>query len=244
MIGSCNLKMSVTEECTPLKTSRNSFLRGIPDLSVTPPTSVAKPPSRNEMLRGLESEECRINDHKRIKELFTLRDEVYSTRSIKFHWNLSRCVDWCNQQNVFLKDIGNEKDGDPDSDNNNNDFEPCNETEPFSADMTSKFLYIKNSFVFVRSEAEDESLRLRIAKIIDTTSKDSVVVSLNVHWCQPYSNSNWLTSRYAPTYQEERRSRFKKLWKDEISKDSVVVTFPSLQKSSELPASVQKSIRK
>lgn len=81
--------------------------------------------------------------------------------------------------------------------------------------MTSKFNYIKNSVVIVWAEGGDEYFPLWIAKIVDTRSKKGVVVTIKVHRYQPYSNSTWLTSKYAPTYRERRQSYFKKPWKDE-----------------------------
>lgn len=103
---SCNMKTSGLEEWTSLKTPKNSFIKGIPDLSLTPPTSVVELPSINEITKRLESEERRIDDPERKKELFTLR-EAYSTRSIKFRWDISGCVKCRIRQLVFSEEIGN-----------------------------------------------------------------------------------------------------------------------------------------
>lgn len=63
-------------------------------------------------------------------------------------------------------------------------------------------------------EGSDESLPTWITKNMDTEVRKTVIVTLNVHYYQPYVESTWFTSQYSGTYQGRRRSRFNTPWKD------------------------------
>lgn len=65
------------------------FLSYLPPLKDTPPESLSFPTDFDEVTVRISSEECPIMNSSRIKGLYQLRDDVYVTKYVNFHWNFN-----------------------------------------------------------------------------------------------------------------------------------------------------------
>ncbi len=90
----CSVKIHCRGAWEPLSSGPDSaFLRFVPDVSNTPPTAVQSPTNLVEVNKRLRSEEIRIGSRERMTALRSLRDEVYVSRNLEFHWDLRNCIE-------------------------------------------------------------------------------------------------------------------------------------------------------
>ncbi len=93
---SCMVKVNIHDDWEPLKPL---FLVSVPDLINTPPTVISFSAdsrlgkAKSEFNKRLESEEERIRIPQKVGELKQLRDHIFRSRSERFHWNVSSCIE-------------------------------------------------------------------------------------------------------------------------------------------------------
>lgn len=81
------------------------FLKAIPFLHKTPPLSIKEPTGKNDIRKGLKSEEGGINEATEQKTLYKLHDDVLRSRVEGFQWDSSNCVEGLNGKMVILETI-------------------------------------------------------------------------------------------------------------------------------------------
>ena len=92
----CLVKRELIDEWKPLhqlpSLLNKGFLKFYPDLHETPPLIIAEPEGRTEVSKRIESEEVRIDDISRLRELLALRDEVFRDNHINFQWDHEKSI--------------------------------------------------------------------------------------------------------------------------------------------------------
>lgn len=74
-----HVKVKFKDDWRPIRTVNSiarGFLRSMPDLSRTPPTAVKCPTEKANVVKRIESEESRIPDQKRLRELYDLTNTI------------------------------------------------------------------------------------------------------------------------------------------------------------------------
>ena len=204
------------------------FLKFVPDLSGTPPTSTRPPDNVIEINSCLRSMEGRIRDPEKLKQLEHLRDRVYTQRCDIFHWDL---------QKDFLA---------------NGDYHPQNEERRQWRDTDGdtdiagcEYDYAPRTFVAVKTSIEEES-RFWIAEMLGTTTRSATgsPLQLEVLWYTAEDGSeNEFDAKYnvAKTYSCSTGKREEYI--DNIYVQSIMVHFSSLTASRFLRSDTRKSIR-
>lgn len=109
----------------------------------------------------------RIHRSDKLTSLLHLRNEVYQTRQVSFHWNLDQIVD-CSVRPTGV---------------NNNRQEEDETHEAVPALQMTEFNYDVGSFVEVRRHDKQDSLHFWIGWVVDThCSNRNVPVQLSVNW--------------------------------------------------------------
>ena len=78
----CHVKIKSTEDWRPIRAVRNAprdFLKNAPDLTRTPPTRVACPDGKEEVIKRMNSEACRIPSQRKLRELHDLTIQCSTT---------------------------------------------------------------------------------------------------------------------------------------------------------------------
>lgn len=216
----CSVKVECNDQWLPLETKQEGlfgFLLYTPDLSKTPATPAKSPPDLKDINDRFRSEETRINSHKKLQELYGLRDHVYRDREERFHWNLSESFE--------LKGMYRNKDILPVAllAGNEEDEEDCVEEDAPRSDL----MYTANHFVAVNGEECTESMPFWLGQILDVFKNvDGVTVSLSVRWYEVYDHKDAWTGKYRAATNQ----RSKKAWTGTIPVDSIMAEFSSLTK--------------
>lgn len=86
--SSCLVRTAVNYKWVPIHTAvrgqPSAFLSSEPDLRRTPPEELTSPSGLKGVTARLTSEEGRIQNPQNMQDLFTLRGDVYKTRSVSF----------------------------------------------------------------------------------------------------------------------------------------------------------------
>lgn len=269
----CTVKVNLHDEWEPLKTS---FITRLPKLCNTPPTMIASTNNKdfNKMksnfTKRLESEESRIQVPSKIGELKELRDSIFRTRKIKFHWDLERAVELRNLKgNDSSKDINSKSNHDDhvagsDSDSSSgitpaegtgvsgsclaSDYGPTLQNK--IASPAESYTYEANSFVAVLAETADKNPSFWVGKVINTKpDKAGTSLKIMVHWFEPYNrkensdnSTNKFFDKYAPSYLERGTGK-ERPWVNSIDTSTVLLNFSSLLHNRRLPAAVQRHLR-
>lgn len=75
-------------------------------LEKDPPICIHEPIGKIEMTKRLEPEEGRINNIRKQRELYVLRDSTFTSRGEDFHWNPQNCVETQNGKTLAGDDTG------------------------------------------------------------------------------------------------------------------------------------------
>jgi len=208
----CQVKINCTDvwENLPMKgsTSHVGFLKSLPSLSRTPPTTIECPPGKVEVTKRLESEDGRINDDAKLQELYKLRDHVFRSRIELFHWDLRHCVEEKYKRLARNRPIVTSHSDEEDEDMVQ-DFSHLAESDTDDEGIYGNYSYELNSFVAVRAARSTRSRDppVWVGKVMQTKkAKSNVVKSILLHWFGPTTNDKWLEGTYCPMYKKEGSS--------------------------------------
>lgn len=227
----CTVKESADDDWKPLHSNveKASFLRFVPDLSLTPPLTTNPPPDIDDVTDRINSEEGRINSTRKVLDLKKMRDRVYTERIDPFSWNLDIVIEAGNKQWT----------------ENRSTVNGLHASDEAPAPAVNDYTYEINTFVIARaSEQSDDHFIFWIGRInnveLDTDGK---VSSLEVHWYEPTDKKDVLNAKYKPAFIQGRKPLRGIAWLDIISSDSVIVSFEALTCSNILPTMAKKMIQ-
>ena len=214
----CFVKVRSTDDWAELnkRDPDKSFIKFCPDLSLTPATRTTAPPNIAEVNKRLRSEEGRINSRQKMRDLFDLRDKIYTVRSDQFHWDLSSCIELRSWN--AINDDGNHDLGEHEHEESN-DYE-----------------YEINTFVALHESSQARSFW--VGRVVDVLSTSRLLV----HWYEPPSSGDPYMSKYTASYIMDASRKRQVPWIDEVPGNSVISSFDSLTKSKTLPVAVRKQI--
>lgn len=177
------------------------------------------------MKKRIDSEESRINNLKKLRELHELRDKVYTGRVDSFHWDLTDCIDFHRSEKIVQQE----------------ESIPMLNSEYI---VKSDYNYTIGAYVAVRPEGKDDASPFWIGKIVGVKANNSGTVNqLELHWLQPETKGGVYDFLYNLSFLQHSKESKKQAWKDVVSVDSVLSTFNGLTARSRLPVSVQKQLR-
>lgn len=221
-----------------LQRDKSCFLSRLPDLRQTPPESVKEPVDFNEVTARIMSEDSRIQNPDKFRDLLALRDEVYQDRSLNFHWDLASSVE-CGGADRTDEDYLNTEM----CENVTNKALPASLSGP----PRSNYDYALSSFVAVRQTDSDERFGFWIGRIVDVyNGTEQIIHELSVHWYDFYSGSDPYVGKYRSLYlpnSSTAKRSTSKPWVDRISVDSVLVSFDNLTSDRTLPTQVSRYLR-
>lgn len=85
--------MICASHCLSQDQTTNKFLKNGTNLTDKLPEELTEPSYFDEVTDRLESEECRIESATNSRSPYKLRDEIYRTRKVRFHWNLDEVIE-------------------------------------------------------------------------------------------------------------------------------------------------------
>ena len=101
--------------------------------------------------------------------------------------------------------------------------------------------YVLNTFVATKIEIQNESIPFWIGQVQDIVKdRKGNVVGLKIHWYELYNWKDAYFGKYAPSYIGSGKRR--KAWEDIISVATILHTFSSLTRSSNLSVVDRKAI--
>lgn len=219
----CFVKMYWNDEWKNLH-GAGSFLSSIPDITRTPPIVTRVPDLVEEIDKRIRSEDSRINCRSKLRELYALRDQISTRRTLPFHWDLATTIEM--------------------SAGKSNGHETGHQSPPqdIIPERRNDYIYETGSFVAVKATEQSDSLSsFWIGKVNDII-KDATgrVKKLELHWFEPSNRADVINSRYLPSsiYCATRKRRVE--WKDYVLSEAVLVNFDSPTRSGHLPATVRK----
>ncbi|MEM9681301.1 MAG: hypothetical protein AAF901_13340, partial [Bacteroidota bacterium] len=238
----CHVKVNSIDDWTPLQSEKEShtFMTGLPKLSNTPvliiPSNLKEEKfykSKDEFTIRLKSEETRINDSTKYKELHLLKDKVFEVREEPFHWDLSRCPELMNVK--------------PYNQNECKSFEGINNRNEEHSLVDSQFdvvendyTYELNSFVAVRPE-DTGGTPFWIGKISKLYKNwEGKISALQVHWYVSIEHGNPFTGKYKASFIQTAN---RPPWADKAHSDSVILHLNKLNADGKLPSAIHKRLR-
>lgn len=207
--------------------SAKSIVKFVPNIALTPPEELTAPPDFDSITDRISSEEGRIKDEMKISSLYTLRDEVYTTRQERFHWDLDTAVEETGVDRTDGRPIAG-----------------CDIPSTQSAQME----YELQSFVAVMATSADSDVHMdfwigRIVEVLLGVGRS--VRGLKVQWYQFYHCRDIYRAKYKPMVIRTNVNGKTQTspWTDIISPDSVLVKFSDLTNDKRLPLNVSTSLR-
>ena len=196
----------------------------------TPSEELKSPTDHDEVTARIMSEDGSINDPSQMRELLSLRDDVYKTATVQFHWNVDKSVE--------MKGVQRDRQGEDDD----------NEIEPGPVEGTgnqcsvdqllANLDYEEGSFVAVRRDHDNDPLPFWIGRIVDVQNLPTGVAhELTIQWYKFYRGADFYTGTYKQCYLNSQP------WIDRISVDTALVTFIDLRSGKTLPAIVARHLR-
>ena len=162
----CLVKINSMDDWVPFRATQsddgyNGFLKKLPDLSKTPGTTLTSPTDLNDIERRLSSEETRINSRDKMDALRALVQDVYTTKTEMFHWDVANSVE---SKRVPSTELGI--------------LQTAHDVED-----SSEANYETNWFVAVRHDEPDDPSPFWLGKISSVKkNRDGKAVSLRVQW--------------------------------------------------------------
>lgn len=228
----CHVRSSCIEKWRCLESENSAEVRGIlkflPDLSRTPAEIIECPPGVEEIDKKLDSERARIISQVKMRSLVALKNEVFRSRTLRFHWNLPAIVE--SNGSRISNDEGDAR------------IESLHETR---ASSSSSYSYEMGSFVAVNAESNGQGQDFWLGKIVDVhRGKGRKIMFLSVNWYEYYGCTNIYVGRYKPHLRiTSTNSKKDTPWVDKISTETVLVSFPKLTNDKKLPAAVSHYLR-
>jgi len=225
----CCVKTNSDDDWIPLleNDSDSGFLKSVPNLHKTPPTSVVAPSNYIEVNKRLQSEETRINDPAKMQKLRHLRDQVYQSRDISFHWNLRECFELANS---ICR-----------TDNTGEDYNAERDHHD-RAEAFQDLEYEINTFVVVKGEQQSVILPFWLGNIRNVVRSEAGNVSkLEVHWWELRKGTSAYSGSYAPSFIQKGNSSVP--WVDLVPVESVHVNFHRLSSSNKIGTRTINKIR-
>lgn len=221
----CEVKRNSKDNWEKLRPDQSTndfggFLLGTPILKKTPATSHRCPPDKDEVVKRLVSEEVRIGDAQRMKELRDLVGTVYQNRTSKFHWDLTNTIETRRNRS---EEVGV--------------LQQKNDTT-----AVGQYVYKVNQFVAVRHSEPTEKVPFWLGRISKVRITAGVITVLRVHWFEPSAGQDVYNSRYKQTNKTPHTKRFT-VWASEIPVESVMVTFDGLTSRNQISVETCKKIQ-
>jgi len=162
--------------------------------------------------------------------LISLRNEVYRTRSVNFHWDL---------KNIIEMKASNIRKSHDDSELDAAAYELS------TARHSSRLSYNLDSFVAISGVTTGANAELWIGRIVDRLKHaDGSIKQLRVHWYEQYGDGDVITAKYRPTFVRNQSTNKKDVpWIDKVSCASVLNCFPTLTSHRKLPILVANDLR-
>lgn len=241
----CTVKVGCKDEWRPIRIdgdTNRGFLVLVPQLRHTPPTIISLPTGKEEISRRFDSEESRINNTKKLRELVELRDHVFRARTDIFHWDLGECVELQSMTalNVIQPSV-QDADQEDSEDGSNARSEPVAVT---TEDLIrNDFTYEVNSYVAVQTDCSDGAA-FWLGKVSRVKHNgDGVVCEVQVHWLQLEQDGDTYEGKYSLSFLQGSSGSRKEPYKTYISADAVLVSFENMTVRGRLPVRVQKLLR-
>ena len=246
------------------------FLRSPPDLRKTPCTTISDTSkdskhsyanSKHEVTKRIESVEVRIKQPQKLEELKQLRDSVFRPRKERFHWNLEQCIELRGKHSQLNIDkVGNSSDqvavnNDAILSQLGENLERVDEGDSreirgniLNDESSFGYSYDIGSFIAVLADSAIDGHNTfwvgRITKL--DQDKHHVVISMTVHWYEPYARSGTAvdkySDKYAPSYIDRGTSK-QRPWTNTVETSAILINFSSLLQTRRLPSAVQKHLR-
>ncbi len=229
----CHVRSSCTEDWRALEADNRagttSILKFLPDLSRTPPEIIECPTGEEEFNTRLDSERGRIVSEVKMRSLMALKKDVFRKKSLPFHWNLSSIVEngFSTESDCMDAMVVEGQ---------------CPETQ---ASSSAEYSYDPGSFVAVNTGINGQGQGFWIGQIVDVhRGKGRKVISLSVNWYEFYGTTNVYIGRYRPQFRMKPGSSKKDTaWIDQISTETILVSFPKLTSDKRIPAAVSTYLR-
>lgn len=226
----CHVRSSCIEDWKPLKqpgaNSATSVLRFLPRLALTPPEVIKSPPDRDEFIKRIDSERGRIASEAKVRTLTRLGNDFFRDKSVPFHWDLDSIVE-ATASNVSRY---------------NSQDNATSPTHPVTSSRTYK--YDVGSFAAVNTGIKGQGEKFWICKVADVNYDNSrKITSLSVHWYQHSGSTDVYTAKYKPSLLINDNGKNNNNWIDDISTDTILVSFQKLTNQNRLPSSVATYLR-
>ena len=91
----CHVRHRATDDWKTLESIKNtckSFLRFRPNISQNPPEEIECPPDIEKITSRIELETVRIGSEAKLNSLIVLRDKIFRSRLLKFHWDIQTII--------------------------------------------------------------------------------------------------------------------------------------------------------
>ena len=161
-----------------------------------------------------------MNNPSKLQALKDMVDDVYNSRKMRFHWNLTNDVEYKHTQSSKVgvlqttREIGQQK----------------------------QITYEANTFVAVRHDEEDDSRSFWLGKISRVMSNPDGTTTLRVQWYDVKAGADIYTGKYTESNKTPSRKRFTP-WTSYIDSDTVLMTFDGLTNRGTINGETVKSIQ-
>lgn len=231
-----HVRSTCTEEWRSLESDNKegvrSILKFLPNLMETPDEEIVSLPEceGKHFEDRIDSERGRIGSEVKIRSLLNLKKEVFRSRSVPFHWNMDTSIEV--SSNVGRLDGASSTRGVAD--------DAGNSLSSRSTDLE----YKNGSFVAVLSGNSGQGEYFWIGRVIDVKrGRSRKNTSISVHWFTPYGSNSRYVCKYKPMHLQNNQGAKEEPWIDQISPESVLVSFKKLTSEKKLPALVSTHLR-
>lgn len=226
----CVVKSTVDNSWTPISNVQNGnvncFLSKLSYMYMTIPDPLVSPSVFDDVTTRIMSEETSIQTPTKLSELGKLRDEVFKTVTMKYHWDLTSVVDTAslpvNQQ--LISSVPFRSNGEDIS-------------HDIATDHTTFMAheYDQGSFVAIRPGSDTDLLQFWLGMIVNV-HRDKVhrVFELTVHWFEFCKGPNAFQPKFR--HFSVKMKRWLIPWTEKIAVESVLIWFRRLIISKTLPS--------
>lgn len=215
-----------------------SFLKFIPDISSIPPENVTAPNDEREVFRRIDSEKGRM-DRLKVRAMLKLKDEVYVDRSIPFHWDHCKSLEF-NCDNILRPSQRTGEIHNVPGETN------CGGQEDGRLPMFD-YDYDIGTMVAVNTGEDNLADRFWIGQVMDVyRNSDGIVHKLKVLWYEFFNmvGGDIFNAMFRPSLVFRRDQSAKDVpWIGSIDSDTVLVSFNRLTNQKRLPSKLQTDLR-
>ena len=226
LTAKCEVKVQDNDQWEAFPSSEGEgFLRFVPHLNATPPTTTKKLPNATEVAKCLDAAEERVKDHGKMETLFELMDKVFTVRNEPFHWDLNTAF---------------ELRGDhlPDGEGS---IMRNGLSEQVETLIRPRHGFNPDDLLAVKTD-EDENTKFWVARVKNVSEVDEQdrAKKVTVRWFIPTGNDPW-EAKYTPAFRLLNGERT--VYEDEIDTACVLIRFESLTTSNRLRVRDKKAIK-